>query len=861
MRNRYALVVAVTVAATTLSSRPAGAQGWPAVFDPLQVLTLNLDMDPADWMVVQNDETLSIEVQAWFWADGEDPILISVRRKSGDPLTEAPGFVKVSLKLDINEHVTEQSWHDLRKLSLENGDDQDVVSEGFAWQLHRLASGTQGYGYRAAFASWVRLCINGVYTGVYVSTEQRDRRFLENRGLYTEGETWLYKVSDVDGQELKVGGPGDSPTVQALCYSPFAPDPTCPTPDDNTLAAELPTYINMAGILTLLAGNAFTGNPDAMLSHGKNFHFADFLQGRTRMYFPWDLDSVLSNNAINGDIYAGQSNYAMLLNVPAFREQYSRIVNDLVCSRWSQASLIGFLDALEPVLNQALEQDLNNQFDGTVAEHFEGIRNWVSQRVANVTGQIEGYQPCPSIYVTINEFMADNFGTIEDPDEPGEYADWIELHNPNATPVDLGGVYLTDDLADPTKYQIPAGVSIPAGGYLIFWADDDGTQGPLHTNFKLSAGGEAVGVFDPNGVTEIDSIVFEAQMPDVSYGRYPDGTGSWGFMATPTPDGPNSPHNAPPSITGTTRTPVLPTAADTVWVTSTVTDMDGTVADVTLTYDAGGGAVDVTMYDDGAHEDGTAGDDMYGGLIPAFSQGTVVNYYLSTTDDLGAESTDPLGAPVSAYSYSVGYAPPLLYINEFMASNTAAYEDPENPGDFDDWIEIYNAESVAVDLGGMYLTDDLAIPTRWQVPAGVSIPAGGYLIFWADNEPLQGDTHTSFKLSAGGEQIGLFDTDANGNMAIDTLSFGVQSTDVSMGRFPDGVGSWLFFTEATPGAFNGILHDYEPDGDVDLDDFQQFATCMTGPGGGASGCEVFDSDRDGDVDLIDFASFQRSVTW
>ncbi len=860
MRMCYVCRVAIAVAAMALFTGTAAGQGWPDVFDPLDLLSLHLEMDHADWQTVQHDESLSVEVPAMFWADGDDPILISVRRKSADPLTENPAFVKVSLKLDINEYVAGQDWHDLKKLSLENGDDQDVVSEGFSWQIHRLASGTQGYGYQAAYASWIRLYINGTDTGVYASPEQRDKRFLENRDLYVEGETWLYKVGDIGSMDLKVGGPEDSPTVEALCYAPFAGDPSCPTPDDDTLAAELPTYVDMGGILTLMAGDAFAGNPDAMFSHGKNFYFTDFLTGRTRMYIPWDQDSVLGGGAVSDSIYEGGSEYADLLLVPAFRAQYSQIVNDLICGPWSEASLVALLDAIEPVLTDALEQDLNRQFDETVAEHFDGIRNWVSQRVANVTGQIEGYQPCPTIYVIINEFMADNVSTIEDPDESDEYPDWIELYNPNAAAVELGGAYLTDDLADPTKYQIPGGVTIPAGGYLVFWADDDGTQGPLHTNFKLSASGEAVGLFDPDGVTQIDGIVFSAQLTDVSYGRYPDGTGPWNYMAGPTPGAANGPHNAPPVIIGVSHVPALPTSADPVWVTAHVIDPDGSVAGVVLTYDAGAGAENVTMYDDGAHEDGAAGDSEYGGQIPPLPQDTVVDYYVTATDDLGAQSTDPPGAPAATYSYAVGYAAPPLYVNEFMASNAAAYEDPENPGDFDDWIEIYNAGPVALELDGMHLTDDLAAPTKWQVPAGVTIPAGGYLIFWADDEPSQGSTHMTFKLSAAGEDVGLFDTEGSGYMAIDTLSFGAQTTDVSMGRLPDAADAWVFFTTATPGASNGMPHDHEPDGDVDWDDFQQFSPCMTGPAAGAGGCEVFDPDRDDDVDLEDYASFQLSFT-
>jgi hypothetical protein len=157
------------------------------VYDPLQLLTLNLDMEPGDWSKVKKDTTFDIEVPAMFWADGEEPILISVRRKSADRLGD-----KVSLKLDINEFV-DQKWSGLKKLSLENGDDVDVVAEGFAWYLNRVAAAASDSGYDPGLAAWIKLYVNGEYQGVYVNVEQPDKTFLKNRGLYTKNETWLYK--------------------------------------------------------------------------------------------------------------------------------------------------------------------------------------------------------------------------------------------------------------------------------------------------------------------------------------------------------------------------------------------------------------------------------------------------------------------------------------------------------------------------------------------------------------------------------------------------------------------------------------------------------------------------------------------
>lgn len=397
--NRLACLLTALGCIVAYSAR-AQAQDWPEIFDPLVLRTLNLEMDDADWQTIQNDETFEIEVPTLLWLDGEAPILVSIRRKSADALTNAPGYKKVSYKIDINELVPGQNWHGLRAVSLDNGDDENVVSEGLAWYLHRVASGPIGYGYDAGRASWVRLVINGVDTGVYVNAEQRDKRFLENRGLWIEDETWLYEVEDLQGFEMDEGGPGDSPTFITLCYAPFASPALCPTPNAEELAADLPALVNMQGLLTMAAVDAFSANPDAIFSHCKNFYFVDYLSGAPRLHLPWDLDSALGGGGVNRDVYAPDCAYSqILLAVPQFHAQYTQILKDLICGPFNEAALHAFLDALEPVLSDALASDPNNQLgDASVTEFFAARKAWLSQRLLVVAAQV-GAEPCATTAV------------------------------------------------------------------------------------------------------------------------------------------------------------------------------------------------------------------------------------------------------------------------------------------------------------------------------------------------------------------------------------------------------------------------------------------------------------------------------
>ncbi|MCO6045861.1 CotH kinase family protein [Aeoliella sp. ICT_H6.2] len=121
----------------------------------------------------------------------------------------------------------------------------------------------------------------------------------------------------------------------------------------------------------------------------------------------------------------------------------------------------------------------------------------------------------------ITEIMASNDNTLED--YQGDSSDWLEIYNPSASTVDLGGLYLTDDVQELTKWQFPVGTTIEPFGFQLVFASDKDTLAPngeLHTNFKLSADGEYLGLVDADGSTVIDAFSpeFPVQFEDVSYG-------------------------------------------------------------------------------------------------------------------------------------------------------------------------------------------------------------------------------------------------------------------------------------------------------------------------------------------------------
>jgi hypothetical protein len=159
------------------------------------------------------------------------------------------------------------------------------------------------------------------------------------------------------------------------------------------------------------------------------------------------------------------------------------------------------------------------------------------------------------------------------------------------------------------------------------------------------------------------------------------------------------------------------------------------------------------------------------------------------------------GSPGASNSVSIpGGPPPELRINEVVPLNASINQD--EMGDFDGWIEIYNASPSSVDLGGMFLSEN-ANPNdpKWTFPASTPICSGCFLLVWADNEPGEGPLHASFTLGAGGGSVYLFRADL---LEIDSLAYPALAADVSYGRFPDGGLDLQQLYAATPAAANQV---------------------------------------------------------
>ena len=258
----------------------------------------------------------------------------------------------------------------------------------------------------------------------------------------------------------------------------------------------------------------------------------------------------------------------------------------------------------------------------------------------------------------ITEFMASNGSGLAD--EDGEFSDWIEIHNPDSTPISLTGYHLTDDAANLDKWTFPA-VTLNPAAYLVVFASGKNRADPagrLHTDFQLSAEGEYLALVAPDGVTVVSAFApsYPPQFENVSFGLgEPESSPVWSFFSTPTPGAPNaSGTRAGPIFGAVERNPPQPVTGP-LTITASVRPANDPVATVKLYYRRMFAAETmVAMTDDGTGGDATAGDGIWTAIIPgaAFAPGEMTRWRFVAGDTTGTETKEPAYRdPLDSHQY------------------------------------------------------------------------------------------------------------------------------------------------------------------------------------------------------------------
>ena len=419
--------------------------------------------------------------------------------------------------------------------------------------------------------------------------------------------------------------------------------------------------------------------------------------------------------------------------------------------------------------------------------------------------------------LVINEWQANS---------PPSASDWIELYNRSSTlPIALKGFHLATSNA---LFQITSLSFVAPLGYVQLFADEG--VGPDRLDFKLSAAGGAIILYDP-GAALIDSVAYGPQTEGLTEGRLPDGSATIvDFPGGGSPGAMNFlfSYSGPRlnEVMARNSSAVLDTAgryAD--WFelynpNGTNFDVSGMSVSVDLVQAGqwvipngtilGPNAYRVIWCDGNRAASQTLETDLNTGLSLNGNSGGV--YLFNTNGQLldwveyGFQITDKaigkvgglwqlLASPTPKAANSA--AAPLgavtnVCFNEWMA----------DPLSGNDWFELYNRSTNAVNLGGLYLTDDPSLSGLMKfLIAPLSFINGRDWVKWeADGQPSQGRNHVNFTLDNSGESIRLYNTNLT---TLDAVDFTAQDAGVSEGRLPDGATNLARFTTTpTPGDSN-----------------------------------------------------------
>jgi hypothetical protein len=444
--------------------------------------------------------------------------------------------------------------------------------------------------------------------------------------------------------------------------------------------------------------------------------------------------------------------------------------------------------------------------------------------------------------IKINEWLAAGVNPYPD--------DFVELFNPQSEPVDLGGAFLTDQpLGDPLRSPITPLSFVAAHGYAVFTAGNGNQANEI--NFNLAAESGEIALRSADGRI-IDSVVYGSQRLGVSQGRCGDGESTQKFLLSPTPGGPNecpfvppppqtiqliafnhawkyeasatdlgsawknvdyddSSWKSGPGLLGDDNTappePIrttLPIGARTFYFRTRFTlppDLTATSLQLSNIIDDGaafylnGQEIPGTRYNLATNATYSTLADvsvdnatLRGVTAPATLLQPGENVLAVEVHQQTANSMDVVfGLKLEALAVTNSPAVAGVLINEVFADNANFAEaDGSNP----DWVELYNPSNDTVDLGGMSLTDQLTLPTRWVFPAGSIINAKSFYKVKFDSEQTASASNTGFGLKANGGAIYLFNRASENSTLLSSVRYGLQATDWSIGRVPDGGPNW-----------------------------------------------------------------------
>jgi len=507
------------------------------------------------------------------------------------------------------------------------------------------------------------------------------------------------------------------------------------------------------------------------------------------------------------------------------------------------------------------------------------------------------FQP-PADAPRLNELMPGNSSTLLPafeglPAELVRFPDYAEIFNPRDEAVDLDGYFLTDasqpdePLRRPKEWRFPPGSIVPAGGHLLLYFQSPPDVTPPLTppdyvyvdEFDLLCERESLFLVAPddpalgaNCVIDSVSWLLASSLgcrEDTAVGRGCGDDTSFGMLPAPSPGAPNV---LPTQVDGSfhellltgERNSCLSATTGPVRL-STIVFVDsgllsalgasGSLPSATYLVDSGNGEVPGQTQLSAPTEICDAADptscvrtpDGYGIVRVAHLLTNIVDgmtYRVLFTDACGEEFE------VGPFSLGSEDTPrPPITLNEINRSSIVPGETVSRP-----WGELANSGTETVDLSGMYLSDDSFQLRKLPLPAGLTVPGGGFAVVFLDEEV---ESSGPFDLTVG--ELFLLDTFDRGSCILNRLGFDFSGIDseASLGRDPAGGDTAILLAAPSPGASNGgeptfVRGDVNEDLAVTVVDMVLGIDLLTGEAVGGPVClDARDVNDDGLLNIAD----------
>ncbi len=740
---------------------------------PLYGITL----DPLDLTLLNESPTADIDVLGFLVADGIliDPVTLSYRGKS------SRWYPKKSWSIDLEGFILHGS-SDLVIRS--NWDDPTVQRELLSVDL----MGRTDLAHTLAFP--IRLEVNGEYRGVHIDMERVDDAFVARQGWSPTGR--LYRA---DASLEPLGGIEEYRDL----YSPKLADDwdradivelaegleRIPDPD---ILPWLEERVDIEQFLGVVCHQIVSANRD--WASDDYYLYRDGPSSPWK-WVAWDVGESWSAQSLALPIVFGTEQYPewdgewnrlwnRVVGVPSLTRRYTETLRsylnnhleaDTIAATFATRVAETRVDMIRDVHKRSLE------FAGPYEADLADIETFIDGRRAEIDLQLPLVEPPEHVMVQISELIPGARDTVVA----------IEVRNLAYRPFAFVDFAISDDPGDPLRWSLPAD-TIAAHGLAYYMLPS-----PIVAGSWVGLGRD---VGAPQGAI-VDSVTLPTQLSGIrSYGRYPDSSLRWRQLDGRTP--------------GTTNLWTQPIQLDLEVSDQVVAEGDPISVTVGITNTGpdlvrGDVVLELRTWDGIHHLDSVLYTRSF--VLPP---GRIISRVLNTVVPPGLG--DPYGyrldqrfvvngddewASISREVFLDGPPADVPVINELMAINDTTLAD--EAGEYDDWVEILNPTSQEMILDGLYLTDNFdAAPQRWAIPT-TTLGPGATLIIWCDNDLAQGSYHASFKLGGGGEEVALV---FGASYLIDRWGFGPQTSDVSIGRYPDGQTTWVTLDAPAPGAPN-----------------------------------------------------------